>query len=93
MLLCHEHLQLDRAVACDKARSAGEDRHFTKYGHLTHQKSTSSGQKIVFIGIRMDEDSIRKVLNECLVNSAELQSEQSTWLKHGTPWDMLEGCS
>ena len=41
----------------------------------------------------MDEDSIRKVLNECLVNSAELQSEQSTWLKHGTPWDMLEGCS
>lgn len=50
-------------------------------------------QELVFIGIRMDEPSIRAELDQCLLNNAEMSLGPKGWCKLQDPfpvWRMVD---
>ena len=37
-------------------------------------------QELVFIGVKMDEEGIIKLLDECLLNDAEMDAYRQHWM-------------
>lgn len=83
--------------------TAGSNRELKKYGQYTEQPESNLNvatpskqqqangheQKLVFIGIDLDESSIRRVLNDCLLTDEEAVSRQDAWLQWASLWDSL----
>ena len=81
----------------------GSNRELKKYGQYTEQPESNLNvatpskqqqangheQKLVFIGIDLDESSIRRVLNDCLLTDEEAVSRQDAWLQWASLWDSL----
>lgn len=72
---------------------SGASRSFSAYGQYkpstTEAQPGTPGQRIVFIGVSLDESSIRRVLNTCLVTNDEALWQPHSWDPWASLWDSL----